>query len=46
MKVGTKKTRVRGLGLPGRQTAWSYGHKFWVNTTVWRTDRRTDRHAL
>jgi len=31
---------------PTVKTAWSYRHWFWVNTSVWSTDRRTDGHAV
>jgi len=34
------------LGYSLVKTAWSYGHQFWPNTSVWQTDRQTRRLCL
>ena len=41
------KTRMNGLSCHIRvvKKAWQYVQPFWYNTSVWQTDRRTDRQT-
>ena len=41
-RASAVKTRMNGLSC-GEKKSWQYVQPFWYNTSVWQTDRRTDR---